>query len=120
MKARAKLGCFLKQLMTELSIATGPSFVPYDTVRHWNNKFESGVEFMENVRKSGSPKFASRKPPPPPPFGYPHADLRFSLKLFQIAAEAYSNTQFRDLILPVCIHYVSCTHALHSQRARFC
>ena len=54
---------------------------------------------------------------PPPPFGYPHADLRFSLKLFQIAAEAYSNTQFRDLILPVCIHYASCTHPLHGPRS---
>ena len=33
----------------------------YDTVRHWKNKFESGVESIKNAQKSGRPKFASRK-----------------------------------------------------------
>ena len=33
----------------------------YDTVRHWKNKFESGVESIKNAPKSGRPKFASRK-----------------------------------------------------------
>ena len=31
-KARSKLGCSLKKLMTEISIAFGPSCVSYDTV----------------------------------------------------------------------------------------
>ena len=31
----------------------------YDTVRHWKNKFESGVESIKNAPKSGRPKFAS-------------------------------------------------------------
>ena len=43
-KARSKLSCSLKQLLTELSTAYGPSFVSYDTVKRWKNKFESGVE----------------------------------------------------------------------------
>ena len=60
-KARSKLGCSLKQLMTELSTAKGPSCVSYDTDRSWKNKFESGVESIKNAPKSGRPKFASRK-----------------------------------------------------------
>ena len=32
-QARSELGCSLKQLMTEISSAYGPSFVSYDTVR---------------------------------------------------------------------------------------
>ena len=46
-KARSKLGCSLKQLMTELSTAYGPSCVSYDTVRQWKKKFESGVESIK-------------------------------------------------------------------------
>ena len=33
----------------------------YDTVRSWKNKFESGVESIKNVPKSGRPKFASKE-----------------------------------------------------------
>ena len=33
----------------------------YDTVRSWKNNFESGVDSIKNVPKSGRPKFASRK-----------------------------------------------------------
>ena len=43
-QARSKLGCSLRQLMTEISTAYGPSCVSYDTVRWWKKKFESGVE----------------------------------------------------------------------------
>ena len=57
-KARSKLGCSLKKLMTEISTAFGPSCVSYDTVRRWKKKFESGVK---NAPKSGRPKSASRK-----------------------------------------------------------
>ena len=46
-KACYKLGCSLKQLMTELSTACGASGVPNDTVRRWKNNFESGVEFIK-------------------------------------------------------------------------
>ena len=60
-KARSKLGCSLKQLMTELSTAYGPSCVSYDTVRRWKKKFESGVESIKNAPKSGRSKAASRK-----------------------------------------------------------
>ena len=60
-KARSKLGCYLKQLVTELSTTLGPTCVSYDTVRSWKNKFESGVESIKNAPKSGRPKFASRK-----------------------------------------------------------
>ena len=60
-KAHSKLGCFLKQLMTELSTTKGSSCVSYDTVRRWKNKFKSGVESIKNASKSGRPKFASRK-----------------------------------------------------------
>ena len=42
-KALSKLSCSLKQVMTELSTAYGPSCESYDTVRHWINKFRSGV-----------------------------------------------------------------------------
>ena len=60
-KARSKLGCSLKQLMTELSTTKEPSCVFYDTVRRWKNNFESGVESIKNAPKSGRPKFASSK-----------------------------------------------------------
>ena len=52
-KARSKLGCSLKKLMTEISTAFGPSCVSYDTVRRWKKKFESGVESIKNAPKSG-------------------------------------------------------------------
>ena len=60
-KARSKLSCSLKKLMTEISTAFGPSCVSYDTVRRWKKKFESGVESINNAPKSGRPKSASRK-----------------------------------------------------------
>ena len=60
-KARSKLGCSLKKLMTEISTAFGPSCVSYDTVRRWKKKFESGVESIKNAPKSGRPKSASHK-----------------------------------------------------------
>ena len=60
-KARSKLGCSLKNLMTEISTAFGPSCVSNDTVRRWKKKFESGVESIKNAPKSGRPKSASRK-----------------------------------------------------------
>ena len=60
-KARSKLGCSLKKLMTEISTAFGPSCVSYDTVRWWKKKYESGVESIKNAPKSGRPKSASRK-----------------------------------------------------------
>ena len=60
-KARSKLGCSLKKLMTEISTAFGPSCVSYDTVRRWKKKFESDVESIKNAPKSGRPKSASRK-----------------------------------------------------------
>ena len=60
-KARSKLGCSLKKLMTEISTAFGPSCVSYDTVWRWKKKFESGVESIKNAPKSGRPKSASRK-----------------------------------------------------------
>ena len=53
-KARSKLGCSLKQLITELSTS-------YDTVRRRKKKFESGVESIKIAPKSGRPKSASRK-----------------------------------------------------------
>ena len=60
-KARSKLGCSLKKLMTEISTTFGPSCVSYDTVRRWKKKFESGVESIKNALKSGRPKSASYK-----------------------------------------------------------
>ena len=60
-KARSKLNCSVKQLMTELSTVYVPSCVSCDTVRCWKKKFESGVESIKNAPKSGRPKFASRK-----------------------------------------------------------
>ena len=57
-KARSKLSCSLKKLMSEISTAFEPS---YDTVRRWKKKFESGVESIKNAPKSGRPKSASRK-----------------------------------------------------------
>ena len=60
-QARSKLGCSLKQLMTEISTAYGPSCLSYDTVRWQKKKFESGVESIINAPKSGRPKSASRK-----------------------------------------------------------
>jgi transposase len=59
-KAPSKLGCSLKQLMTELSTAYGPSCVSYDTVRRWKKKFEPGVECIKNAPKPVRPKSASR------------------------------------------------------------
>ena len=35
--------------------------MPYDTVRRWKNKFESGVKSIKHAPKSGRPKLASRK-----------------------------------------------------------
>ena len=58
-RARSKLGSSLKHLMTEISTAYGPSCVSYDTVRQWKKKFESGVESIKSVPKSGRPKSAS-------------------------------------------------------------
>ena len=52
-KARSKPGCYLKQLMTELSTAYGPSCVSDDTVGRWKKKFESGVETIKSALKSG-------------------------------------------------------------------
>ena len=49
-KARSKLGCSLKKLMTEISTAFGPSCVSYDTVRWWKKKLESGVESIKMHR----------------------------------------------------------------------
>ena len=60
-KARSKLGCSLKKLMTEISTAFGPSCVSYDTVWQWKKKFESGVESIKNAPKLGRPKSASLK-----------------------------------------------------------
>ena len=59
-KARSKLGCSLKKLMTEISTAFGPSCVSYDTVRWWKKKFESGVESIKNAR----PRWLSWMRPP--------------------------------------------------------
>ena len=47
-------------------------------------------------------------------FHYAHGDLGFSLKLFQIAAEAWTATRFGDLTLPVRFHYASTTLPLRS------
>ena len=58
-QARSKLACSLKQLMTEISTAYGPSCVSYDTVQQWKKKFESGVESIKNAPKSGRPKSES-------------------------------------------------------------
>ena len=49
-KDRSKLGCSLRQLMTEISIAYGPSCMSYETVRRWTKKFESGVESIKTHR----------------------------------------------------------------------
>ena len=59
-QARTKLGCSLKQLMTEISTAYGPSCVSYDTAWRWKKKFQSCVESIKNAPKSGWPKSASR------------------------------------------------------------
>jgi transposase len=56
-KARSKLGCSLKQLMTELSTAYGPSCVSYYTVRQWKKKFESGVEVKKDQNQVGQNPF---------------------------------------------------------------
>ena len=45
---------------------------------------------------------------------YAQGDLGFSLKLFQIAAEASTATRFWDLTLPVRFHYASTTPLLRS------
>ena len=60
-QARSKLDCSLRQLMTEISTAYGPSCVFYDTFRQWKKKFESGVDSIKNAPKSDRPKSASRK-----------------------------------------------------------
>ena len=60
-KTLSNLGFSLKQLMTELSTANGPTRVFHDTVRCWKNNFESGVKSIKNAPKPGRPKFASRK-----------------------------------------------------------
>ena len=60
-QAHSKLGCSLKQLMTDISTAYRPSCVSYDTVRQWKKKFESGVESIKNAPKAGRSKSASRK-----------------------------------------------------------
>ena len=60
-QARSKLGCSLRQLMTEISTAYGPSRVSYDTVRRWKKKFESGAESIKNAPKYGRPISAYRK-----------------------------------------------------------
>ena len=58
--------------------------------------------------------------PPPPPhstgrrYRYAHGNLGFSLKLFQIAAEAQTATQFGNLTLPVRFYYASVTLLLRS------
>ena len=52
-KARSKLGCSLKKLMTEISTAFEPSCVSYDTVQRWKKKFESGVESIKNAPNYG-------------------------------------------------------------------
>ena len=49
-QACSKLGCSLRQLMTEISAAYEPSCVSYDTVRRWKKKFESGVESIKMHR----------------------------------------------------------------------
>ena len=50
-QARSKLGCSLRQLMTEISTAYGPSFVSYDTVWRWKKKLETGVESIKKCTK---------------------------------------------------------------------
>ena len=60
-KACSKLGCSLKQLMTELSTAYGSSCVSYDTVRWRKKKSESGVDSIKNALKSGRPVSAIHK-----------------------------------------------------------
>ena len=60
-QARSKLGCSLKQLMTEISSAYGSSCMSYEPVQWWKKKFESSVEAIKNAPKSGRPKSASRK-----------------------------------------------------------
>ena len=47
--------------MTELSTAHGPPCVSYDKCRQWKKKFESGVESIKKIQKSGRPKSASCK-----------------------------------------------------------
>ena len=49
-QARSKLGCSLRQLVTKISTAYGPSCVSYDTVRRWKKKYESGVESIKKHR----------------------------------------------------------------------
>ena len=79
-KARSKLGCSLKKLMTEISTAFGPSCVSYDTVRRWKKKFESGVESIKNALKSGRPKSASRKEIVSKIKGIIEGDARFTVR----------------------------------------
>ena len=60
-QARSKRGCSLKQLMTDMFTAYGPSCMSYDRIRRRKKKFESGVESIKYAPKSGRPKCASRK-----------------------------------------------------------
>ena len=46
--------------MTEIPTAYGSSCVSYDIFRRLKKIFESGVESIKNVPKSGKPKPASR------------------------------------------------------------
>ena len=60
-KARSKLGCSLKQRITELSTAYGTFCMSYDTVRRWKRKLWVWWRDHKNAPKSGRPKSASRK-----------------------------------------------------------
>ena len=55
-KTRSKIGCSLKQIFDDISAVYGSSNVSYITVRRWKNKFDSGLESIENAPKSGRPK----------------------------------------------------------------
>ena len=59
-QARSKLGCSLRQLMTEIFTAYEPSCMSNDTNRQWKKKFVSGVESIENAPKSGRQNSASK------------------------------------------------------------
>ena len=60
-KLAQNLVVLLKQLMTELSTAYGPSCVSYDSVRRWKKKFESGVESNKKCTEIRLAKSESRK-----------------------------------------------------------
>ena len=50
-QACSKLGYSLKQLMTEISTADGPSCMSFDTVQQWKKKFDPGVETIKKCTK---------------------------------------------------------------------